>query len=282
MLRARESPAALRHPDRLDRRRTRSPCGSHARELTPRMAARRSRSSTLWRSPVGWSSGRSPARRSTPTSQPALRLEHRLLHDVRVTAVRPAGSGSCSPDRPVGARAEAERRADVVVSTYPGSTEVVGRLRRRGRLRSPRRGGDHRPRRARLLGAPRCRPAPRHAGRSDPGGARDRRAGRRRRARPRTRRPAVRRPALARGGAARARPPGRRAGRGGVGRRLGGRRSGRRRRGGARAAGRVRARPGRQPRRRASGARGSLRRSAAVRVLGFTDRMPESSLPPTC
>ena len=31
----------------------------------------------------------------------------------------------------------AERRADVVVSTYPGVTELLGRLRRRGRLRVP-------------------------------------------------------------------------------------------------------------------------------------------------
>ena len=51
-------------------------------------------------------------------------------------------------------RALAERRADVVVSTYPGSTEVLGRLRRAAKAGCSRGCGDHRPGRAALLGTP--------------------------------------------------------------------------------------------------------------------------------
>src|SRR3954468_12803658 len=63
-------------------------------------------------------------------------LEHRLLHDVAVTHRAAGRLGEVLAGRTV-LRALAERRPDVVVSTYPGSTEVLGRLRRRGRLRVP-------------------------------------------------------------------------------------------------------------------------------------------------
>ncbi|MEO8690984.1 MAG: glycosyltransferase [Solirubrobacteraceae bacterium] len=63
-------------------------------------------------------------------------VEHRLLHDVEVTRRAAARLGEVLAGPPV-LRALAERQTDVVVSTYPGSTEVLGRLRRRGRLRIP-------------------------------------------------------------------------------------------------------------------------------------------------
>src|SRR3954449_13284645 len=63
-------------------------------------------------------------------------LEHRLLRDVAVTHRAAGRLGEVLAGRTV-LRALAERRPDVVVSTYPGSTEVLGRLRRRGRLRVP-------------------------------------------------------------------------------------------------------------------------------------------------
>ena len=63
-------------------------------------------------------------------------VEHRLLHDVEVTRRAAGRLGELLAGPPV-LRALAERGAAVVVSTYPGSTEVLGRLRRRGRLRIP-------------------------------------------------------------------------------------------------------------------------------------------------
>src|SRR3954447_24898029 len=63
-------------------------------------------------------------------------LEHRLLHDVAVTHRAAGKLGEVLAGRTV-LRALAERRPDVVVSTSPGSTEVLGRLRRRGRLGVP-------------------------------------------------------------------------------------------------------------------------------------------------
>jgi processive 1,2-diacylglycerol beta-glucosyltransferase len=63
-------------------------------------------------------------------------LEHRLLHDVAVTHRAAGRLGEVLAGRPV-LRELAARRPDVVVSTYPGSTEVLGRLRRRGRLHVP-------------------------------------------------------------------------------------------------------------------------------------------------
>ena len=63
-------------------------------------------------------------------------LEHRLLHDISLTRRAAGRLGELLAGGRV-VRALAERRADVVVSTYPGSTEVLGRLRRRGRLAVP-------------------------------------------------------------------------------------------------------------------------------------------------
>jgi processive 1,2-diacylglycerol beta-glucosyltransferase len=63
-------------------------------------------------------------------------VQVRLLHDFAVTRRAAGRLGELLAGRPV-LRALAERRADVVVSTYPGSTEVLGRLRRSGRLRIP-------------------------------------------------------------------------------------------------------------------------------------------------
>ncbi|HEY3189766.1 MAG TPA: glycosyltransferase [Solirubrobacteraceae bacterium] len=58
-----------------------------------------------------------------------------------ITAVRPIRAVAGIVGVAVGGRGlrrlVAERRADVVVSTYPGVTEVLGRLRRSGRLRVP-------------------------------------------------------------------------------------------------------------------------------------------------
>src|SRR3954452_1685872 len=63
-------------------------------------------------------------------------IEHRLLHDVALIRRAAGRMGELLAGRQV-LRALAERRADIVISTYPGSTEVLGRLRRRGRLRIP-------------------------------------------------------------------------------------------------------------------------------------------------
>jgi processive 1,2-diacylglycerol beta-glucosyltransferase len=63
-------------------------------------------------------------------------VQVRLLHDVAITRRAAGRLGEVLAGRPV-LRALAERRADVVVSTYPGSTEVLGRLRRSGRLGIP-------------------------------------------------------------------------------------------------------------------------------------------------
>jgi processive 1,2-diacylglycerol beta-glucosyltransferase len=72
----------------------------------------------------------------TPLSNRLYDLEVRLLHDVEFTR-RFAGRLGELLAGPKVLDALAERRADVVVSTYPGSTEVIGRLRQRGRLSIP-------------------------------------------------------------------------------------------------------------------------------------------------
>jgi processive 1,2-diacylglycerol beta-glucosyltransferase len=72
----------------------------------------------------------------SPLANRVFDVEHRLLHDVAVTRRAAGRLGEVLAGRPV-LRALAERHADVVVSTYPGSTEVLGRLRRGGRLRIP-------------------------------------------------------------------------------------------------------------------------------------------------
>ena len=66
------------------------------------------------------------------------------------------------------AAADRRRRARTsIVSVYPHATEVLGRLRRSGRLHDPGLRRDHRSRRAALLGDARRRPPPRHASRVD-------------------------------------------------------------------------------------------------------------------
>ena len=56
----------------------------------------------------------------------------------------------------------AKHEPDVVISTYPGVTAVLGMLRENRRLDVPGAVGDHRPRRAALLGPPGGRHALRH------------------------------------------------------------------------------------------------------------------------
>jgi processive 1,2-diacylglycerol beta-glucosyltransferase len=63
-------------------------------------------------------------------------LEHRLLHDVAVTHRIAGRLGELLAGRQV-LRHVRRARPDVVISTYPGSTEVAGRLRRHGRLAIP-------------------------------------------------------------------------------------------------------------------------------------------------
>ncbi len=72
----------------------------------------------------------------TPLANRLFDLEVRLLHDVAFTR-RAAGRLGELLAGPKVLEALAERRADVVISTYPGSTEVIGRLRQRGRLSIP-------------------------------------------------------------------------------------------------------------------------------------------------
>ena len=74
----------------------------------------------------------------------------------------------------------AEHDPDVVISTYPGVTAVLGMLRENRRLGDPGAVGDHRPRRPALLGPPRRRPALRHPPGVDRGSREAGRAGQRR------------------------------------------------------------------------------------------------------
>ena len=102
----------------------------------------------------------------------------------------------------------APRHPDVIVSTYPGTTEVLGRLKRAGVLAVPCVSRDHRPRRPRLLGASRHRPSPDHPCRVARGGRRDRRARARTSGMCAASRGRVRRTARPRRGARGARPAG--------------------------------------------------------------------------
>jgi processive 1,2-diacylglycerol beta-glucosyltransferase len=63
-------------------------------------------------------------------------LIHRLITDVPPTRWLASALGELITGRRLQRAVEAAR-ADVVVSTYPGATEVLGRLRRRGRLKVP-------------------------------------------------------------------------------------------------------------------------------------------------
>jgi UDP-N-acetylglucosamine:LPS N-acetylglucosamine transferase len=63
-------------------------------------------------------------------------VEHRLLHDVAITHRIAGRLGELLAGRQVLRHVE-RARPDVLISTYPGSTEVTGRLRRHGRLAIP-------------------------------------------------------------------------------------------------------------------------------------------------
>ncbi len=63
-------------------------------------------------------------------------LAHRLISDVRLTRRLAGRLTLLLAARPI-ERAVRERRPDVVLSTYPGSTEVLGGLRQRGRVEVP-------------------------------------------------------------------------------------------------------------------------------------------------
>jgi len=63
-------------------------------------------------------------------------LEHRLLHDITITHRIAGVLGETLAGRQV-LRHLAQARPDVAISTYPGSTEVIGRLRRHGRVGIP-------------------------------------------------------------------------------------------------------------------------------------------------
>lgn len=63
-------------------------------------------------------------------------LEHRLLHDLAPTRRLAGRLGLALARGPIG-RALAEHRPDVVVSTYPGATEVLGRMRLRREVDAP-------------------------------------------------------------------------------------------------------------------------------------------------
>ena len=100
---------------------------------------------------------------------------------VRADAAADAG-GSCTRFGSRGVLRLVRRvRPDVIVSVYPMTTEVLGKLRRTRPARHPRRRGDHRPGGDALLGRAGSRPAPRDSSRVDRGGARGRRCGLRRR-----------------------------------------------------------------------------------------------------
>jgi processive 1,2-diacylglycerol beta-glucosyltransferase len=63
-------------------------------------------------------------------------VEHRLLHDVAITHRIAGRLGEMLAGRQVLRHVE-HARPDVLISTYPGSTEVTGRLRRHGKLAIP-------------------------------------------------------------------------------------------------------------------------------------------------
>jgi UDP-N-acetylglucosamine:LPS N-acetylglucosamine transferase len=63
-------------------------------------------------------------------------LEHRVLHDIALTHRIAGLLGELLAGRQV-LRHLAQARPDLAISTYPGSTEVLGRLRRHGRIAVP-------------------------------------------------------------------------------------------------------------------------------------------------
>ena len=72
----------------------------------------------------------------TPAGDAVFDVTHRLVHDLALTRGLFGAIGLVACGRGL-RRAVASRRADVVVSTYPGTTEVLGRLRALGRLPVP-------------------------------------------------------------------------------------------------------------------------------------------------
>ena len=72
----------------------------------------------------------------TPVGDAVFDLTHRLVHDVALTRRLFSAIGLVACGRGL-RHAVAAHRAGVVVSTYPGTTEVLGRLRALGRLAVP-------------------------------------------------------------------------------------------------------------------------------------------------
>ncbi len=63
-------------------------------------------------------------------------IEHKLITEVRPMRSFAGNLGYAAGVRKIAAEVAAHR-PDVIVSTYPGATDVLGRLRRRGRLAAP-------------------------------------------------------------------------------------------------------------------------------------------------
>jgi processive 1,2-diacylglycerol beta-glucosyltransferase len=72
----------------------------------------------------------------TPWQNRLFDLQHRVIHDFTPTHRVTGRLGELLAGRAV-LRWVARHRPDVIASTYPGSTEVIGRLRRRGSLAVP-------------------------------------------------------------------------------------------------------------------------------------------------
>ena len=156
-----------------------------SRSSTACEAGRICRAGDRRRDVVAGEGGRRP-RSSTPATASATGL----------APVRRAGSRVL--EQTLGGRLEAFLRAhpaDVVVSTHPLTTELLGRMRASRHARDAGRQRDHGPRGAALQGASRDRPAPHRASRVRRRGARDRRADDADRGRPRPHRPAPAEPA---------------------------------------------------------------------------------------
>ncbi len=208
-------------------------------------------------------------------------VEYRLIAEIAPTRKLAGAITGGLAGRPA-LRAVSQWRPDVVVSTYPGSTEALGRLRLKGQGRHPGRLGDHRPRIALVLGPPRHRPPPDHASRVRRRGPRSR-ARQPDRVRPRAHRSRLLRAARRDRGARAARPAHRGQDRHRLRRRLGRRRPERRGRGGADASGRERRLPraAATPRFAARSRAGSAP-TRGSRSSASPSRCPICSPPPTC
>ena len=105
--------------------------------------------------------------------EPAVRLSYKLITDVRPTRWFAARLTYGSAARPI-RRAVLERAPDVVVSTYPGSTEVLGDLRAKGKIDVPVVSAITDLAALRFWAHPRRRPPPDHPPRVGRGGPPDR------------------------------------------------------------------------------------------------------------